>query len=858
MPKKKNTKKKKAADNKQDFDKPRKLNLNSSEREAEDEARLLRHRNFVNDLVGLVCILVAVVLFVLAAVPTGAALGEQVSHALNAFLGIGAYILPVALLIFGLSFFFKRDLPISGWRLGLGLLLVFLSCLGLADTASTAAASGVPTAMQSSVHLGGLLGQGFRAIFYCTLGDPAATIILVGLVVIGLVIAGLSISALVQRARAGRRERRLERGLDEHLSPYAKGRRIADQTPAETTKAIRPAETTKVLHDAAGPQTLVLDDPEKTALLKPRRPAKKAVEDAHQDSMGTAPAKTPTAQAAAEQAQPVLPEFKLLEVSRDLVQSKAGARELQETAALLQATLEEFGVDGKVLDWVSGPTVTMYELELGEGVRLTRLRALQDDIQLALAAQAIRIVAPIPHTSLVGIEVPNKQRQTVLLGDVLRPAQKGVIDLAIGKNVEGQGIIADLTRMPHLLIGGTTGSGKSVAINAFIMSVLMHNPPAKVRMILIDPKRVELSFYNDIPHLYVPVVTDPAQAASALSWTVLEMERRLKVFEQVGAKNIAAFNDKVEDNLTKLAQTAAAAQSDQAMEAAKLGETLSVDPERDLADRDGQNAKTQELSSGASVAGVSDAEADLSDPEKQERLLLKMPYIVVVIDELADLMMVAGKDVELSISRIAQLARAAGIHLIVATQRPTTNIITGLIKANIVNRIAFTVASGTDSRVILDSTGAEDLVNMGDMLYARPEVSKPERIQGCFVSEKEINRVVKFWRSQGAPEYHNEILANVGCLGANTSGAAGGAQVTSEDEPLMWQAAEIVVSTGLGSTSTLQRRLKVGYARAGRIMDMLELKGIVGPPNGSKPREVLVDDVLDLESLKAMDENGLL
>ena len=434
---------------------------------------------------------------------------------------------------------------------------------------------------------------------------------------------------------------------------------------------------------------------------------------------------------------------------------------------------------------VAGPTVTLFKVDLPAGVRVSRVTALEDDIALALAAPGVRIFAPIPGTNYVGIEVPNSKRQSVLLGDVLSDATEGPLQIAIGKDVEGSSIVSDLAKMPHLLIGGTTGSGKSVSINAMIMSILMRATPSEVRFIMIDPKRVEFTPYNGIPHLYVPVVTEAKEAASALSWGVAEMERRLKIFSKVGARNIGQYNAKVQ-------------------------------------------------------------RGEIGDDEAKE-----LPYIVIIIDELADLMMNVGKEVEFSISRIAQLARAAGIHLIVATQRPSTNVVTGLIKANITNRIAFNVASGIDSRVVLDTPGAENLIGLGDLLLSKPELAKPQRIQGCYVSEDEINAVVDMLKSQGEPEYHSEILnTNLITLGASAPDGSGGSG--SSDDPLIWEAADIVVSSGLGSTSNIQRRLKVGYSRAGRIMDMLEEKGVVGPPNGSKPREVLVD-AMELETLKAFE-----
>ena len=388
-----------------------------------------------------------------------------------------------------------------------------------------------------------------------------------------------------------------------------------------------------------------------------------------------------------------LPSMDLLKHSTGRATSAESEASLHQTGLLLQQTLNDFGVDCQVVDWVAGPTVTLFQIALPSGVRVNRVTNLADDIALALAAPGVRIFSPVPGTNHVGVEVPNKVRQTVLLGDVLPAAGPGPLQMALGRDVEGHDVVSDLAKMPHLLIGGTTGSGKSVSINSMIMSILMRATPDEVRMILIDPKRVEFMPYNGIPHLYVPVVTEPKEAASALSWGVAEMERRLKVMSKAGARDIKQYNAKVHQGLL---------------------------------DDDGNAAK-------------------------------QMPYIVIVIDELADLMMNVGKDVEYSISRIAQLARAAGIHLIVATQRPSTKVVTGLIKANITNRIAFNVASGIDSRVILDSTGAENLIGLGDMLLSKPELAKPQRLQGCFVGEEEINEVVEHLKQQGEPEYHKEI-----------------------------------------------------------------------------------------------------
>lgn len=527
--------------------------------------------------------------------------------------------------------------------------------------------------------------------------------------------------------------------------------------------------------------------------------------------------------------------------------SCADDSELQDTAETLQQTLSDFGIDAIVKDWVAGPTVTLFKVSLPHGVRVNRVIALNNDIALALAAPGVRIFAPIPGTNFVGIEVPNQTRQTVLLGDILQYAEAGPLQVAIGRDVEGNCIVSDLAKMPHLLIGGTTGSGKSVSINAMIMSILMRATPSEVRLIMIDPKRVEFSPYNGIPHLYVPVVTEPKEAASALSWGVAEMERRLKVFSAVGARNIAQYNAKAQE---AAAMAAAASAGDAGAQAGGVEDATCAGTAGGVACANAESAHGTVDAQNAAAGASSNSAQDAQDAQDT---LQELPYIVIIIDELADLMMNVGKEVEFSISRIAQLARAAGIHLIVATQRPSAKVVTGLIKANITNRIAFNVASGIDSRVILDTPGAENLIGLGDLLLSKPELAKPVRVQGCYVSEEEINAVVEHLKAQGSPEYHNEILkTNLITLGDTAPDGSGGS--SADDDPLVWEAAEIVVSSNLGSTSNLQRRLKVGYARAGRIMDALEEKGVVGPPNGSKPREVLVD-TMELETLKAFELN---
>lgn len=773
------------------------------------------------DITGVAVTLLGIVLFVATVVPTDALITSFVSQLLHLCLGIGAYLLPFFLVAIGASCLVRIDKEGIPLRASVGLAMLFVAVLSLlalfTPEAAPDATDNLFLADQLSAR-GGYIGAGIAWCGLTLFGKVISAIVLFGLAIAGLIVIGFSVSSIVDklRALAAAREEAEER---EHgvvpVPAFARVSRPKAKAVDETELAELETAKTQMLKQPAasnrrhGSAVASSDDgasredaskaPETiTRKLGRRKPIERA---AAAPAMPKKPSKaaTPVATPRPEQGFE-LPPFDLLATSTDPEKDLATDSELQETGACLQETLEDFNIMAKVVGWVAGPTVTLFKVDLPAGVRVSRVTALEDDIALALAAPGVRIFAPIPGTNYVGIEVPNRTRQTVLLGDVIKDAAPGPLQIAIGKDVEGHCIVSDLAKMPHLLIGGTTGSGKSVSINAMIMSILMRATPSEVRFIMIDPKRVEFTPYNGIPHLYVPVVTEAKEAASALSWGVAEMERRLKVFSKVGARNIGQYNAKVQ---------AAQAEAKAAQEA---GEDL---PENELGD--------------------------------------ELPYIVIIIDELADLMMNVGKEVEFSISRIAQLARAAGIHLIVATQRPSTNVVTGLIKANITNRIAFNVASGIDSRVILDTPGAENLIGLGDLLLSKPEYAKPMRIQGCYVSEDEINAVVEKLRSQGEPEYHSEILStNLITLGSCPSDASSG--TCADDDPLIWEAAELVVSSGLGSTSNIQRRLKVGYSRAGRIMDMLEDKGVVGPPNGSKPREVLVD-AMELETLKAFEQH---
>lgn len=820
-------------------------------RAVEVESRILDDRTR-RDIVGVGFIILGIVLFIAAAAPAGAIVTDFLSESLHVVFGAGRYIMPFFLVAIGGAVLYRMQSERMSLRVTLGLSLILVALLGIIALFTPTTGTG-PAALFDRIALvthGGYVGAALAWVGLTLFGPAISAILLIGVAIVGVIVIGFSISAFLEKVRArydldgegaaslipdafgsmrrGRGKPPLTTMAESaDLPPAAHGAPTARISLGEQPRRRSRGAAADTVSDAAvtrqlgaqktdGLVPIQAPDPREVAevedisAVEPAAPMtrklgrrRQEAEVAEREAAKTKPVskKTPPKKKKEAPAQPIskdgfqLPPMTLL--------ATGGARrgsteeELRDVAAELQGTLEDFGVMASVVGWVEGPTVTLFKVDLPSGVRVSKVTNLTDDIALALAAPGVRIFAPIPGTNYVGIEVPNRNRQMVYLPDVLAAAGPGPLQVAIGEDVEGHAIVHDLAKMPHVLIAGTTGSGKSVEVNSMIMSILMRATPAEVRFIMVDPKRVEFAPYEGIPHLYVPVVTECREASSALSWAVAEMERRLKMFSKCGVRNIITFNEKAR----------AAQAADEAAE--KRGEEPPENP--------------------------------YGEP---------IPYIVIVIDELADLMMNVGKEVEFSISRIAQLARAAGIHLIIATQRPSTNVVTGLIKANITCRIGLTVASGIDSRVILDSTGAENLIGMGDMLLAKPEYPKPIRIQGPYIPDDEIAAVVAHLKSQGEPEYHSEILkTNVVTLGDSSPSGEGGSEA---DDPLLWEAADVVVSSDLGSTSNLQRRLKVGYARAGRIMDQLEEKGIVGPANGSRPREVLVDQ-MELETLKAFE-----
>lgn len=794
-----------------------------------------------NDIIGVVLAVVAIALFLSIIVPSNAVITSAMGHGLKLCFGTGALLFPIAVFVFAMTFFMRDDQGIST-RIAIGLTLDVLAALALISLNFPGAEAAPDMLLGTKVleAAGGYVGGGIAWVLLRFVGRVVGNVLLVGFIIAGVVICGFSISDMVERvsfrldeARENHRYRKEERALAKEEALYAanapqpakkQGRRGAnnqsslfDETGEGETTYLGNRKTSVIKRDArlyeeeeaqedAGdaPTTLIDKAKNKLRSKKKDQPDDAVVEKNDVAVADVAPTTkqakpkskaktTPDFLATPDQLKRPgdddesyeLPPFTILKTNKNSATSAVSDDELEATAQRLQATLEEFGLSSQVVGWTAGPSVTTFKISMGEGERVNKITNLEDDIALSLAAKSVRIFAPIPGTSLVGIEIPNEKAQAVNLADVLPFAKGGPLECAFGRDSEGKPIVVDLASLPHLLVAGTTGSGKSVLLNAIVMSMLMRATPEQVRLIMVDPKRVEFTGYAGLPHLYVPVVTEPRQAASALQWGVTEMERRLKVFEHYKVRDIKTYNRNVDG----------------------------------------------------------DKYADMENPPKH------MPYFVIVIDELADLMMVAGKDVESSIVRIAQLGRAAGIHLIVATQRPSADVVTGLIRANIDNRVALSVDNSLNSRIILDQKGAEQLLGKGDMLV-KLRGKKPNRAQGCWVSDEEIEETVKYIRTQRVAEYHDNILTVA--TPTQAEGVGGVSGMAQADDPLIWEAARIIVDSQLGSTSSLQRALSVGYARAGRIMDMLEAKGVVGPANGSKPREVLIDKDA-LEELKVQD-----
>ena len=686
--------------------------------------------------------------------------GHGISWLLSGSFGIGAVVFPVAGVYWGVVLL--RDVAVEDRvRMCIGFLVLVFGVLGLISLFRDNPGVFEPHAvLASAAGLGGALAAHPLSRVLSPIG---AGIVCLGLATLGLLIfTGTPVSRIIASIREFR-DSRSER------DPVG--------APAEAhddDRAPRRAKPGRLsIREALG-----LDVPDDEVIVLPESPEASDVElepDEPEPATGR-PTKARTVSTASGPYQ--LPPLDLL---RTAPPSTADGRDEHDTMAALERTLQTFGVDARVTGCSRGPTVSMYEVDIAAGTKVNKVLQLSSDIAYALATPDVRIIAPIPGKSAIGVEVPNKHRDFVMLGDILRSkAAKDAthpLTVALGKDVHGRPQLVNLATMPHILIAGATGAGKSSLINCFITSILMRTTPDDVRLVLIDPKRVELSHYAEVPHLLSPVIVHPKRAAEALQWIVREMELRYEMLATVGVRDIDGYE-----------------------------------------------------------AGL--REGTLRIPPGQEANYEHMPFILVVIDELADLMMVAPRDVEDAICRIAQMARAVGIHLMVATQRPSVDVVTGLIKANIPSRVALMTSSQADSRVVLDMNGAEKLVGHGDMLFAPANASKPTRLQGAWVTEQEIHEISGFIRGQREVVYEHSV-EGLGLPPLERPDAGGGLG-SNDDEELLNQAAELVIRSQLGSTSMLQRKLKVGFARAGRLMDLLEEQGVVGEGQGSKARDVLI------------------
>ena len=773
-------------------------------------------RGHKSDLISLGLILIGIVaalgLYFGTAGAVGKALGPWLFRALFGYIG---YIAPVALLAGGLYLVFEspitksitddkdeyvsRTAPILT-----GALLLFVAICGITHLNTDASSSNLSNLSElknGGGILGYLIGTPLRAAFE----QVGAVFVLLAIGLLGtILVTGLTFRDALTRAWLLTKKIATKVVNSIRLAMGETRDEIAQRTGTPENPTIQIDGETRRLNDGKkgtkGEKAKSKEDPERLSKEskienKERNETETLAEDKSNEVSVTSGQQLEIELGPAAKGS-------IWKLPSDKILARSGTQDInenlvEERGRVLERALAAHGVETRLVGMVVGPTVTRYELELGEGVKVSRVTSLNKDIAYAMASADVRILAPIPGRQAIGIEVPNSERQIVALGDVLSSVEAKrathPLEVAVGRDINGKSIVMNLSTMPHILIAGATGAGKSSCINSIVTSALMRSTPENLRMILIDPKRVEMSQYERVPHLLTQPVVDPKKAANALQWACREMDRRYELLAEVRFRDIAGYN-------------------------------------------------------AAYDKGVIEPPPSAINPDGSPKTYSRLPFILIVVDELSDLMMVAPRDVEDSICRIAQKARAVGIHLVVATQRPSTNVITGVIKANIPARIAFAVSSLTDSRVILDQGGAERLVGQGDMLLLDPKSSSPHRIQGAWVSEDEVKRVVGAWRKQSEQlkqkSETDEISTEPSITDTPSStfgdSIPGGTTGDSDDDELLVKAIDLVVDSQLGSTSMLQRKLRVGFARAGRIMDLLEERGIVGPSEGSKPREVLI------------------
>ena len=720
----------------------------------------------------------------------GGRLGAQVADLFFSGFGLASYLIPLALFYMAYTLFRFKEIRLRSYKL--------LASFGLIFSLSTLFSffRDTTTLFGQQVATGGVLGKVTCNILKSSVGATGALLLILPLLAASIMIlskfsfvlfAGWWLETLKNKW-AARQERRAQQHKEE-LREKAKHEGL----PAATSSAgpiIKPATTPAPILN----------------VFKKEKEKKK-------DAIKTAPVQETFAFIKVE-GDFRTPPFSLLDTP-PVMEKKLDRETLTMNARLLEKKLKDYGIDGEVVEICPGPVITMYEFSPAPGIKISRIAGLADDLTMALQAMSIRIVAPIPGKGVVGIEVPNRDRDMVYLSEIFNCEEfhhnKMKLPLALGKDIAGVPVVTDLAKAPHLLVAGSTGSGKSVSINTMILSLLYMFEPRDVRMIMVDPKMLEFSMYEGIPHLLLPVVTEPKKASLALKWAVNEMERRYKLLSDKGVRNIDSYNKKL------------------AGEALELEELNSSIPEDEI---------IEELEEIIEEEGseLQDDPIPFVTDDSEELEHVHLPYIVVIVDELADLMMVAGREVEEHIARLAQKARASGIHLLLATQRPSVDVITGLIKANLPSRISFQVTSKVDSRTILDTNGAEALLGNGDMLYMPPGTSRLQRIHGAFVSDAEVQRVVDFLKKQGKPVYEKSIME---MKDTDEKGASGEDQELDE----RWEdALRLVAETKQASISMVQRRLRIGYNRAARIVEMMESEGMIAPSDGtSKPREIYMD-----------------
>jgi S-DNA-T family DNA segregation ATPase FtsK/SpoIIIE len=779
--------------------------------------------------------------------------------------GLAAYGLMAVLAVIGATLLLGKELPWRG-KIGAGaLLLVSLSCLlhvvGLARARH---------ALNLPDSAGGFLGLFVGGFFQRLVGKPGTVIIFSGCYLISLILlinfrpsywVALTVGSAMDfwhRKHGGKPKSNVEDELrdqereltikefqtDRELARKEKeARKLAGERSNgdDATERDRRPEPKFADYTVSRPQGAekkkAADEDERSVVdkiaekIKPRKEGAASSADApastEAEASVTAASPKPKREkpaapsatvlgsvTAASGEEYLLPPLDLLE-QPPLPGKRDVMEDLKASARVLRETLQEFGIDVESGDVTKGPTVTLFELYPAAGVRVEKISSLSNNIAMAMRAEKVRILAPVPGKGTVGIEVPNSSRTTVYLRDMLESDEwrnaSGTIPIALGRDVKGNPIIGDLANMPHLLIAGATGSGKTVCVNAILASLLYRLTAEDLRLVLIDPKMVEMQHYNALPHLIVPVVTEAKKVPLALGWVIREMEKRFQIFAKSGVRNISAFNARPKKSVKPEVETA--------------DELSPEEPTREKPEYT-TNAKPRAEQELLKIEVPRDFELVIPD---------KLPFVVIVVDELADLMQTVGKDVEMAIARLTALGRAAGIHLVVATQRPSVNVVTGVIKANIPSRIAFQVASMQDSRVILDSQGAEKLLGKGDMLY-EPGSGKAVRAQGVLVLDKETTRIVDFIGSHAKPRFEGELQRK---LQRNSN--LPDADSSEEDEELLEQCVEVIRQTNRASVSVLQRRLRIGYTRAARIMDLLEERGVVGPNKGAEPREILID-----------------